>query len=323
MEGRNITYSYYAKIMLFGEYSVICDSMGLTIPFAHFNGSLQFINDGKYTNLDLAKLSNKTILTFYNNLKSLLKSGKLEFDYDLQKLKEDISRGLYFESSIPQGYGLGSSGALCAALFERYNTAQLGYKRFLSSGEIFRLKKHFSLIESFFHGVSSGIDPLLSYMKYPLWIKGKDSIEMVEIPRKDFGHAGAIFLINSGIPGKTEPLVNQFLKNCDTLSYKKLITEKLIPANNTCILSLINGAMKDFFDALKTLSSFQLSHFSDMIPSRFWPLWENGLNSGDYYLKLCGSGGGGFLLGFTPDYKKTTGVMKKSGISPILVYQNA
>jgi len=26
-----------------------------------------------------------------------------------------------------------------------------------------------------------------------------------------------------------------------------------------------------------------------------------GLSSGDFYLKLCGAGGGGYLLGFTPE----------------------
>ena len=33
---------------------------------------------------------------------------------------ESIKSGLYFESSIPIGYGIGSSGALVAALYEKY-----------------------------------------------------------------------------------------------------------------------------------------------------------------------------------------------------------
>jgi mevalonate kinase len=28
-------------------------------------------------------------------------------------------------------------------------------------------------------------------------------------------------------------------------------------------------------------------------------LWSKGLESGDYILKLCGAGGGGFVLGFS------------------------
>ena len=38
-----------------------------------------------------------------------------------------------------------------------------------------------------------------------------------------------------------------------------------------------------------------------MIPSNFKKLWTDGIENKDYYLKLCGSGGGGFLIGFTRD----------------------
>ena len=37
---------------------------------------------------------------------------------------------------------------------------------------------------------------------------------------------------------------------------------------------------------------------------------ENGINTNDYYLKLCGSGGGGFILGFTEDYQKAQESLK-------------
>ena len=41
-----------------------------------------------------------------------------------------------------------------------------------------------------------------------------------------------------------------------------------------------------------------------MIPDQFQSIWKKGIESGDYYLKLCGSGGGGYILGFTRDYEK-------------------
>ena len=41
-----------------------------------------------------------------------------------------------------------------------------------------------------------------------------------------------------------------------------------------------------------------------MIPAQFHDLWKKGLDTGDYYLKLCGSGGGGYILGFTEDLEK-------------------
>ena len=41
-----------------------------------------------------------------------------------------------------------------------------------------------------------------------------------------------------------------------------------------------------------------LDHFKPMIPSQFHEVWKK-VETNDYYLKLCGSGGGGFILGFT------------------------
>jgi mevalonate kinase len=42
-----------------------------------------------------------------------------------------------------------------------------------------------------------------------------------------------------------------------------------------------------------------------MIPEKFRQVWQQGIDSGVYYLKLCGSGGGGYLLGFTRDLEQT------------------
>ena len=40
-----------------------------------------------------------------------------------------------------------------------------------------------------------------------------------------------------------------------------------------------------------------------MIPKQFHSLWKAGIESNAYYLKLCGSGGGGYILGFTEDFQ--------------------
>ena len=47
-----------------------------------------------------------------------------------------------------------------------------------------------------------------------------------------------------------------------------------------------------------------------MIPSSFHQLWRKGIETNNYYFKLCGSGGGGFILGFTEDYKKAKKALK-------------
>jgi mevalonate kinase len=47
-----------------------------------------------------------------------------------------------------------------------------------------------------------------------------------------------------------------------------------------------------------------------MIPLEFHDLWRKGIETNTYYLKLCGSGGGGFMLGFTEDYEATEKALK-------------
>ena len=47
-----------------------------------------------------------------------------------------------------------------------------------------------------------------------------------------------------------------------------------------------------------------------MIPKNFHNIWAKGIESNDYFLKLCGSGGGGYILGFSEDFKKAKSALK-------------
>ena len=47
-----------------------------------------------------------------------------------------------------------------------------------------------------------------------------------------------------------------------------------------------------------------------MIPQSVVKIWQEGLDSDIYSLKLCGSGGGGYILGFTKDFSKTEIMLK-------------
>ncbi len=295
--------TFYAKILLFGEYSIICDSMALTVPYTHFKGELSFINDDKYTNLDFAAESNKSLREYAIYLKDLKEKGELLFEMDFDAFEKDVEAGLYFESTIPQGYGIGSSGALCAAIYGKYSQNKIIGDENISNQDLLQLKKLFAQMESFFHGVSSGMDPLNCYIKNPLLIKSKTHIEPVGIPR-EFSKNGGIFLINTGKPGKTGPLVNLFFEQCKEERFFNLIKNEMIPFTNGCIKSIINGDINEFFGHLKSLSKFLLTNLKPMIPNAFHDVWKKGIDSGDYYLKLCGSGGGGFLLGFTEDIEK-------------------
>jgi mevalonate kinase len=52
------------------------------------------------------------------------------------------------------------------------------------------------------------------------------------------------------------------------------------------------------------------------------PIWESGLHRDDYKMKLCGSGGGGFLLGISNNFKLTRKYLLQHGLEPIPVFKN-
>ena len=309
---------FHAKILLFGEYTIIFNSRALTIPFTYFNGHFNFIDYKKYTRVDEAVKSNQQLRSYLTHIKDE-KKFKGIVNIDISQFEKDIEQGLYFESNIPQCYGVGSSGALVAAIYHRYG---LSPEKGEINDSIQMLKKIFSLLESYFHGTSSGMDPLNCYISEPLLVHNEQFIEKVEVPHKHSNMDGAVFLLNSGYPGNTEPLVAKFLQKTTNSSYKDQLFKEIIPLNNTCINQLVQGDIRAFFQNLKTLSKLQLNNFREMIPEKFLPIWREGLQDDHYYLKLCGSGGGGFILGFTTDYKQASDIMKKKGFEIIPVFKN-
>ncbi len=313
---------YYAKILLFGEYSVIKNSMALTIPYSHFNGELSFLLNDKYTDYDFAKKSNHKLYNLLGYLRKLKKQENLDFNFDIERFAKDLEKGLYFESTIPEGYGIGSSGALIAALYEKYSS---DYEKNspLNTQSMNELKNQMATLESFYHGTSSGIDPLNAFIKKPLLFKGNGDVHIVEINLPTHNPDFGVFLINSGRKGKTSPLVNIFLEKTAKNAKNGIDTEHLNKLTNNAIMSIIEGKNQTFFQSLSELSAYQLEHFSPMIPDGFRTIWRKGLEDESYYMKLCGSGGGGFILGFTNDLPGTRKIMEKKDIEihPVYVHE--
>lgn len=304
---------YYAKVLLFGEYSIMCDSMGLTIPYTHYKGELSFINEDKYTDYEFAINSNRLLGEYHDFLEQMQEKQELPCKISLEQFQKDIDNGLYFESTIPQGYGLGSSGAVVAAVYQHYGIDIISNEDNITSENLLILKRVFSKLEQFFHGVSSGMDPLNCYIKSPLLIKSKTEIMPVGIPR-EFSKNGGIFLINTGNSGKTEPLVNLFFDQCKQDDFMHFVQNQMIPTTDSCIKSLISGEIKPFFSSLKVLSQYTIDRLNPMIPVAYQPFWKFGINSDLFYLKLCGSGGGGFLLGFSENLTETREYFRMNGI---------
>jgi mevalonate kinase len=287
---------FYAKILLFGEYGIIKDSKGLAIPFSTYRGALKTASNltGE------AEKSNTNLRKFYTYL-SQLNEERLSFRLD--ELKSDLDNGMYFDSSIPQGYGVGSSGALVASVYDKYATDKITVLENLTRDKLLSLKETFSIMESFFHGKSSGLDPLNSYLSLPILINSKTHIEPAGIPSQKEGK-GAVFLLDSEMVGETEPMVNIFMNKMKNEGFRKMLDEEFVTYSDACIDDFLQGNVKSLFSNVKQLSKIVLKNFKPMIPEAFHKVWEHGINTNDYYLKLCGSGGGGYILGFTEDYEK-------------------
>ena len=294
---------FYSKILLFGEYGIIKDSNGLSIPYNFYNGALK-----KDNNLSKeAKASNESLKRFADYLSNI---NKDLVTFDIDALNQDIAQGMFFDSSIPQGYGVGSSGALVAAIYDKYADEKITVLENLTRDKLLKLKAIFSEMESFFHGKSSGLDPLNSYLSLPILINSKENIEATGIPTQSTDGKGAVFLLDSGVVGETAPMVSIFMENMKQEGFRNMLKDQFIKHTDACVEDFLKGDIKSLFKNTKQLSKVVFNHFKPMIPAQFHELWKKGLETNDYYLKLCGSGGGGYILGFAPDFKKAEEALK-------------
>ena len=81
---------FYAKILLFGEYGIIEDSQGLTLPYSFYKGTLKFSD----LNSDFEKRSNESLVRYADFLETLsLPAG---YELKVEEFKKDLKKGLFF-----------------------------------------------------------------------------------------------------------------------------------------------------------------------------------------------------------------------------------
>jgi mevalonate kinase len=287
--------SYPSKLLLFGEHTVLRGSQALAMPLGNFAGRWQY-SDDKIKQYDLPKLM--------EYVKNLSENGKIAFD--TEGSFSALERGLFFDSNIPSGYGAGSSGALVAALYDVF-----GLDKTLSISD---LKIVLGKMESFFHGESSGLDPLVSYLKKPILIRSDKTMTTLESIKNDLPR----FLIDTKQSRKTEPLVKIFLeKTARSPEFNDLILSELVPLVDDAITAFLQNQTAFLFETMHRISLFQHRFLPEMIPMAFKNVWLEGLVGDVYKLKLCGAGGGGFILGFCKNIEETKKELAKSGFSII------
>jgi mevalonate kinase len=297
---------FYSKILLFGEYGIIKDSKGLSIPYNFYKGALKISDQPT----EEAAASNRSLARLADHIEELVQNDADFPEFDITTMRADVDAGMYFDSSIPQGYGVGSSGALVASIYDKYAVDKITVLENLTRDRLLQLKEIFGKMESFFHGKSSGLDPLNSYLSLPILINSKEDIEPAGIPSQLATGKGAVFLLDSGMTGETAPMVNIFMESMKKEGFRKMLKDKFVKYTDLCVDDFLSGNVKGLFNNVKHLSGTVLDNFKPMIPAQFHDLWKKGLDSGDYYLKLCGSGGGGYILGFTEDLDKAQKALK-------------
>ena len=298
---------FFSKILLFGEYGIIKNSKALVIPYKKYYGSLKFSikldNVQKASNINLKQLS-----------KHIKNNEFVSNKINTLKLDSDIKNGLYFESTIPESYGLGSSGAVVAAIYESYKQ-ELGINL-----EINDLKLILSNIESFFHGQSSGIDPLSCYVQKPLLVESKNSINTIDIPPQNINSKRTLFLLDTECKGNTQGLVEIFLNKLRRKDFEVFFENEFAVATNNSITNFLERKYEDFENNFIELSKKTFNNFQEMIPVNYKNLWMDGIEKKDYYLKLCGSGGGGFLIGLTTDLDKVQKLFPTKKIEALYMF---
>jgi mevalonate kinase len=93
-------------------------------------------------------------------------------------------------------------------------------------------------------------------------------------------------------------LVEWFLEQSQMPSFADKLSAEYLPVHHKTLQAWLSADIDSFWPDLQRLSAFQLEHFVPMIPRTVKGIWEESLQGQDFMLKICGAGGGGFVLGF-------------------------
>jgi mevalonate kinase len=292
-----------AKILLFGEYGIVSGWSGIAIPFHRFSGQLEPLDFSQITPRSEQSYTSISLLA------NQLRKQKDDFDFlDIERFSGDMKKGLWFDSTIPTGYGLGSSGALIAAIYSQY-------RKFLSEDTAI-VRDHLARMENFFHGSSSGIDPSVSFFQEPIVVteSGISVLKNFSLPNLGL----SIFLVDTGVSAKTIQLVDWFKSKMVQQEFRHRTEEDFLKINQSFVEKLSNHEPL-VVDDLWVLSHYQLEYLSPMVPDSFRSHFFAGLNSREFIFKLCGSGGGGYMLCFATNRSKAIDYFSKTKLDYIEV----
>ena len=149
-------------------------------------------------------------------------------------------------------------------------------------------------MENYFHATSSGLDPLVCYLNKTIHVHSQG----INIIESNFElQKLKIKLVDCGASRFTQQMVATFNENRSDAAFESAVQEYKQISNN-CIASWLKADEDNLIFHLRKLSELQLRNFEFAIPEHMRERWLAGLTSGRELIKLCGAGGGGFLIAF-------------------------
>jgi mevalonate kinase len=271
-----VSHIYPSKLLLFGEYTVLSGSQALAVPLKHWKGEWKQTEDGFAG-------SGSPLMKYVD----WLKSKDIISSATAAHILNDAEEGWNYVADIPIGYGLGSSGAYVAAIYDRYIVKE-------NSTSASNTLEMLSKMEGYFHGSSSGMDPMVSYMGEAVYKNEMGSFQSVNDPGWPEGFQ--VYLLDSGIGRATGPLVELYEEALKQSTFQLSIKGELIPMVEHAIHFYLTDSGQMLEQCIQVISQFQRSHFSKLIPPSVQKQWDALIKIPGVYLKFCGAGGGGYFL---------------------------
>ena len=268
---------YPAKLLLFGEYTVLNGSQALAVPLNMWRG--EWIKEAH---------SNRSPQGDIINYVTWMQKNEL-IDHDIERsILSDLDEGWNYQSTISIGYGIGSSGALVAAMYDRF---------FPASGNMEKMHAIMSGMEAYFHGASSGMDPLVSFTQKAVYKDESGRFHSVDDPGWPEGYK--IYLFDSGLARETGPLVARYKERLNDKVYREKVEKQFVPMMEHALHFYLAGENKSLEECISVISQFQREYFDDMILDHVKIQWDSLTSLPGVYVKLCGAGGGGYYLVIT------------------------
>lgn len=267
-----------AKLLLFGEHTVLHGSGAYAVPLGAFNMALSL--GGRSSDPG----------PFERWLDYSLRDGVLRSRLDLEAWSREAGE-LSVSSTIPEGYGLGSSGALTA----------LVYRRYARGGKRGDLREILGRLEGYFHGDSSGLDPLVSHLARPvrMYPDGRaEAADLAEAGLPQFAPGGRWFLLDSGRSRAGRGAIARFRESAADVAWRRRYLRPMREVVDELIAGVATGSPGGLTPKLESLSRLQLDGLDFLIPEPVGERWRRWLADGVACLKLCGAGGGGYFLGY-------------------------